>query len=342
MGHDRQAARCFRGFGRAAAVDFGSSERDRTDMLSIGVDIGGTKIAAGVVDAGGEIVAATTRSTPATDTVLIEAAVADAVAELRRDHEVVGVGVGAAGFVGADRRTVNFAANLAWRQHPLADQLERLTGLPVIVENDANAAGWAEYRFGAATEAKHMLMVTVGTGLGGAIVMDGQLVRGSGGFAGEIAHMVAVPDGQWCGCGRRGCLEQYTAGTAMVRTAKRRAESGDPLLDPLVQAAGGSIEGIDGPLITRLAQQGDPGAKELITEIGSWLGMGMASISALLDPEVVVVGGGVAAAGDLLLDPARESYAKNLTARLHRELAPFVLASMGNRAGIVGAADLAR
>ena len=311
-------------------------------MLSIGVDIGGTKIAAGVVDDGGAIIAATTRSTPATDTALIEAAVADAVDELRRDHEVVGVGVGAAGFVGADRRTVNFAANLAWRQHPLADQLERLTDLPVVVENDANAAGWAEYRFGAATEAKHMLMVTVGTGLGGAIVMDGQLVRGSGGFAGEIAHMVAVPDGQWCGCGRRGCLEQYTAGTAMVRTAKRRAESGDPLLDTLVQAAGGSIAAIDGPLITQLAQQGDPGAKELIAEIGTWLGMGMASISALLDPEVVVVGGGVAAAGDLLLDPARESYAKNLTARLHRPLAPFVLASMGNRAGIVGAADLAR
>lgn len=110
---------------------------------------------------------------------------ADAVAELRSDHSVVGVGVGAAGFAGADRRTVNFAANLAWRQHPLAEELERLTGLPVVVENDANAAGWAEYRFGAATEAAHMLMVTVGTGLGGAIVLDGQLVRGSAGFAGR-------------------------------------------------------------------------------------------------------------------------------------------------------------
>lgn len=311
-------------------------------MLSIGVDIGGTKIAAGVVDEAGEIIAATTRSTPATDAALIEAAVADAVAELRGDHEVVGVGVGAAGFVGADRRTVNFAANLAWRQHPLADELERLTGLPVIVENDANAAGWAEYRFGAATDASHMLMATVGTGLGGAIVLDGNLVRGSGGFAGEVAHMTAVPDGQWCGCGRRGCLEQYTAGTAMVRTAKRRASAGDPLLGPLVQAAGGAKKEIDGPLITRLAQQGDPGARELIAEIGAWLGMGLASIAALLDPEVIVVGGGVAAAGDLLLEPAREAYGKNLTARAHRPLAPFVVASMGNRAGIVGAADLAR
>jgi glucokinase len=311
-------------------------------MLSIGVDIGGTKIAAGVVDEGGEIIATTTRSTPATDAALIEAAVAEAVAELRAGHEVVGVGVGAAGFVGADRRTVNFAANLAWRQHPLAEELERLTGLPVVVENDANAAGWAEYRFGAATDAAHMLMVTVGTGLGGAIVMDGQLVRGSAGFAGEIAHMTAVPDGQWCGCGRRGCLEQYTAGTALVRTAKRRAGTGDPLLGPLLQAAGGERKTIDGPLITRLAQQGDPGARELIAEIGTWLGRGMASIATLLDPEVIVVGGGVAAAGDLLLDPAREAYATNLAARSHRPLAPFVLARMGNSAGIVGAADLAR
>jgi glucokinase len=311
-------------------------------MLSIGVDIGGTKIAAGVVDESGEIIAATTRSTPATDPAQLEAAVADAVAELRGAHEVAGIGVGAAGFIGADRRTVNFAANLAWRSHPLAEEIERLTGLPVVVENDANAAGWAEFRFGAATQARHMLMLTVGTGLGGAAVMDGVLLRGSDGFAGEVAHMTAVPDGQWCGCGLRGCLEQYTAGTSLVRSAKRRAASGDPLLGPLVQAAGGDRRGIDGPLITRLAQQGDPGARELIAEIGTWLGRGAATIAALLDPEVIVVGGGVAAAGDLLLEPAREAYAASLTARAHRPLAPFVPARMGNRAGIVGAADLAR
>ena len=318
------------------------AEADRNGMLSIGVDIGGTKIAAGVVDESGEIIAATTRTTPATDAALIEAAVGDAVAELRAQHEVVGVGVGAAGFVSADRRTVKFAANLAWRQHPLADELERLTGLPVIIENDANAAGWAEYRFGAATEASHMLMATVGTGLGGAIVLDGQLVRGSGGFAGEVAHMIAVPDGQWCGCGRRGCLEQYTAGTAMVRTAKSRASAGDPLLGPLVQAAGGDREEIDGPLITRLAQQGDPGSRDLTAESGAGRARARPSRPRRPPRGGGGGGGGVAAAGDLLLDPARETYAKNFTARSHRELAPFVVASMGNRAGIVGAADLAR
>ena len=127
-----------------------------------------------------------------------------------------------------------------------------------------------------------------------------------------------------------------------MRAAKRRAASGDPLLGPLVQAAGGDRRAIDGPLVTRLAQQGDPGARELIAEIGTWLGRGAATISALLDPDVIVVGGGVSAAGDLLLDPARQAYSASLTARAHRPLAPFVLAGMGNRAGIVGAADLAR
>src|SRR5699024_7358418 len=156
-------------------------------------------------------------------------------------------------------------------------------------------------------------LVTVGTGLGGAIVLDGNLVRGSGGFAGEVAHMTAVPDGQWGGCGLRGCLEQYTSGTALVRTAKRRAGVGDPAESPLVEACGGSRKGIDGPLITRLAQQGDPGSRELIGELGTWLGRGMASISSLLDPDVIVVGGGVADAGDLLLDPARRAYSASLT-----------------------------
>lgn len=311
-------------------------------MLAIGVDIGGTKIAAGVVDEEGRILAATARTTPATDPELIEAAVAEAIAELRVLHEVVGVGIGAAGFVDADRRHVVFAANLAWRDHPLADEVEALVGLPVVVENDANAAGWAEFRFGAGREQDDMLMFTVGTGLGGAVVLDGHLLRGAGGFAGEVAHMTAVPDGQWCGCGRRGCLEQYTSGTALVRTARKRAAAGHGELGPLVQAAGGAAKGIDGPLITRMAQEGDAASRELIAELGSRLGEGAASIAALLDPGVVVVGGGVSAAGELLLGPARIAYEKHMTARRFRQLAPWRIAQMGNRAGIVGAADLAR
>lgn len=311
-------------------------------MLSIGVDIGGTKIAAGVVDEDGRIRARTTRTTPATDPELIESAVIDAVRELAADHRVAGVGIGAAGFVGADRRTVVFAANLAWRDTALADDIETHVDLPVVVENDANAAGWAEYRFGAAREARNMLMLTVGTGLGGALVLEGNLVRGEGGFAGEVAHMTAVPDGQWCGCGRQGCLEQYTSGTALVRSARGRAGTGHELYAPLLAAAGGDPQKIDGPSITDHARRGDPGSIQLISELGTWLGFGAASIAALLDPGTIVVGGGVSAAGDLLLEPARHAYDRHLTARSYRRLAPFVVASTGNEAGMIGAADLAR
>lgn len=311
-------------------------------MLSIGIDIGGTKIAAGVVDEEGRIIAQAQRRTPAQDPDLIEQAVADAVRELRERHPVVAVGIGAAGFVGADRRTVVFAANLNWRDRPLAANVEALVDLPVVVENDANAAGWAEFRFGPAADASNMLMMTVGTGLGGAIVVDGRLLRGAGGFAAEIAHLTAVPDGQWCGCGNRGCLEQYTAGTALVRSVRAAASTGDPLLAPMLAAAGGDVEAIDGPLVTELATAGDPGARRHLAELGSWLGFGAASIAAVLDPEIIVIGGGVSEAGDLLLGPAQDRFAAALTARAHRRLAPFVQASFGNRAGMIGAADLAR
>ncbi|MFC0675977.1 ROK family glucokinase [Brachybacterium hainanense] len=311
-------------------------------MLSIGVDIGGTKIAAGVVHEDGRILARTSRRTPATDPELIEGAVIEAVRELQADHQVVGVGIGAAGFVGADRRTVVFAANLAWRDCALADDIESGVDLPVVVENDANAAGWAEYRFGAAKDSRNMLMLTVGTGLGGALVLDGNLVRGEGGFAGEVAHMTAVPDGQWCGCGRQGCLEQYTSGTALVRAGRHRAGTGHELYAPLLAAAGGEVARIDGPLITQLAEDGDTGAVALLAELGEWLGFGAANVSALLDPGTIVVGGGVSAAGELLLAPARAAYDRHLTARAYRTVAHFAVASTGNEAGIIGAADLAR
>lgn len=311
-------------------------------MTSIGVDIGGTKIAAGAVDENGHILDTAVRLTPAEDPDALEAAVADAVRELGSRHRITAVGIGAAGFVSSDRRTVVFAANLAWRDRPLAQNVEALVDVPVVVENDANAAGWAEFRFGPAAEADTMLMMTVGTGLGGAVVLDGRLLRGRWGFAGEIAHMNLVPEGQWCGCGNRGCLEQYTSGSALVRAARADAAAGDPLLVPLLEAAGGRVDGIDGPLITALAEQGDAGAQRELAELGRWLGLGAASLAAVLDPEVIVIGGGVCAAGDLLLDPARESYARSLTARTHRPLAPFRRAAMGNEAGIIGAADLAR
>ncbi|MFC8600331.1 MULTISPECIES: ROK family glucokinase [unclassified Isoptericola] len=313
-------------------------------MHAIGVDIGGTKIAVGVVDEAGTILAKVRRETAADDVAGIDRAIADACAELAKEHEVGAIGLAAAGFVSPDRRSVQFAPNIAWREYPLAERLEGLLDLdvPVVVENDANAAGWAEFRFGAAREATDMLMLTVGTGLGGAIVVDRELVRGKWGVAAEVGHMRVVPGGHYCGCGHEGCWEQYASGTALVRDARQAAIAQPDRATRLLELAGGETGGIEGPHVTKAAQEGDELAVELLATLGRWIGEGSASVAALLDPELIVIGGGVGAAGDLLLLPVRKAYEAQLSALGHRPVAQIELAEHGNEAGIIGAADLAR
>jgi glucokinase len=313
-------------------------------MHAIGVDIGGTKIAAGVVDEEGVILAQTRRATEPDDASSIDRAVAEVYAELSASYEVASIGVAAAGFVNSGRSTVLFAPNIAWRDYPLRDRVEALIDddVKVVVENDANAAGWAEFRFGVGRDVDDMLMLTVGTGLGGALIVDGKLVRGAWGVAAEVGHMRVVPGGHYCGCGHEGCWEQYASGSALVRDAQAAiivdAERGAALLG----LAGGDPQDLTGPQITEAAQAGDPLAVELLAQLGRWIGEGSASVAALLDPALVVIGGGVGAAGDLLLAPARKAFADQLSARGHRPEAEIKLAAMGNEAGIVGAADLAR
>ncbi len=313
-------------------------------MHAIGVDIGGTKIAAGVVDEEGTILAQTRRATEPDDASSIDRAVAEVYAELSASYEVASIGVAAAGFVNSARSTVLFAPNIAWRDYPLRDRVEALIDddVKVVVENDANAAGWAEFRFGVGRDVDDMLMLTVGTGLGGALIVDGKLVRGAWGVAAEVGHMRVVPGGHYCGCGHEGCWEQYASGSALVRDAQAAiivdAERGAALLG----LAGGDPQDLTGPQITEAAQAGDPLAVELLAQLGRWIGEGSASVAALLDPALVVIGGGVGAAGDLLLAPARKAFADQLSARGHRPEAEIKLAAMGNEAGIVGAADLAR
>ena len=310
--------------------------------LAIGVDIGGTKIAAGLVSESGEIVESARHETPATEPTEIAGMVAELVERLRGDHDIVGVGIGAAGFIDADRSTVLFAPNINWVDEPLAAQVSERIKLPVIVENDANAAAWGEYRFGAGEDTDDLLLVTVGTGIGGGIVHKGQLFRGGFGVAAEIGHLRVVRDGIPCGCGQRGCWEQYASGRALVRDARDRITARDPDAAPLSELVGGDPAGITGPMVTDLAQKGDPLAVELLTEVGHWLGEGIASLCAVLDPAVVAIGGGVAAAGDLLLKPAQESFDDYLSAWAHRPHASLRLAALGNQAGLIGAADLAR
>ncbi len=308
--------------------------------LACGIDIGGTKIAGAVVDEKGEVLAEERIDSPATDPEAIEETVAGLVQKLAEDHEITAVGVGAAGFVDAARSTVIFAPNVAWRDEPLRAELEKRLDLPVVVENDANAAAWGEFAFGAAHDVDDMLMVTVGTGIGGGIVADGELFRGAFGAAAEVGHVRVVPQGRVCGCGNRGCLEQYSSGTALVRDT--RALLDRPEAADLLKRAGGDPAAVSGRMITEAAQEGDEFARERLADLGRWLGEGVASLVAVLDPAAVVIGGGVVQAGELLLEPTRDAFVKELTGRGHRPLAEVRPARFGNRAGVIGAADLAR
>jgi glucokinase len=310
--------------------------------LACGVDVGGTKIAGGVVDEDGTILEELRVVSPATDAEAIESAIAGLVNELARRHDISAVGVGAAGYVDKSRSVVMFAPNIAWRNVNLKAELEPRVNLPVVIENDANAAAWGEFRYGAGEDAGDLLLVTVGTGVGGGIVHDGELYRGAFGVGAEIGHMRVVPNGHLCGCGNYGCFEQYASGSALVREARAAAAGGSLLARGLLDRAGGDPTKIDGPLITRAARDGDPFAIEQLAVVGRWLGEGIASLTAILDPSVVVVGGGVSEADDLLLGSVRQAFASQLTGRGHRPAVQIRKARLGNRAGLIGAADLAR
>jgi len=310
--------------------------------LAIGVDVGGTKVAAGVVDPAGKIIERIRRPTPAGSPSGTEQAIVEVVTELRDRHDVVAVGIGAAGFVDETRSVVMFAPNLAWRDEPVKHRVEERLGCPVMVDNDANAAAWAEARFGAAQDHDHVLLIAVGTGIGAGLVLDGRLYRGRWGAAGEPGHYRVVPDGRLCGCGNRGCWEQYVSGNALVAEAREFARRTPGAAARLLQLGGGSVEGIDGPTVTRAAMEGDTAALRCFEIIGHWLGTGLADLAAILDPGCFVIGGGVSEAGDLLIGPARAAFANGLTGAAYRPLAEIRLAELGTDAGLIGAADLAR
>jgi glucokinase len=308
--------------------------------LAIGVDVGGTKVAAGVVDSRGRILAKRKRSTPASPEGT-EQAIADVVTELLASHQVTAIGLAPAGFVDRDRATMLFAPNLPWRDEPLKQRVEERLGRAVVVENDANASAWAEARFGAARGYRDVILVTVGTGIGAALIIGGELYRGRWGIAGEPGHVRVVPDGRLCGCGNRGCWEQYASGNALVAEARDFARRTPEGASRLLQLGGGAPEGISGPEITQAAAEGDPAALRCFQTVGGWLGQGLADLAAILDPACFVIGGGVSEAGDLLLDPARAAFERALTGRGHRPLAEVRAAQLGEDAGIVGAAGLA-
>jgi glucokinase len=312
--------------------------------LSIGVDIGGTKILAGAVTEDGEIVKTARRDTPHSDATAVLDLVAEVVTELARtvDTPIDGVGLGVAGPVDASRSHVYFAPNLRWSQVPARALLEAATGLPVVVENDGNVAAWGEYRFGAGRGSGDLVLVTVGTGIGGGIVLGGRLFRGAHGAAGEIGHANAVPNGIPCGCGRNGCIEQYASGNALVREARALAAERRPEAAILLSLGDGTPEGVQGVHVTEAARAGDPVAIEAFEIVGTWLGRGLADLAAILDPDVFVIGGGVSVAGELLLASARRTLNSKLVGLATRPAPVIKVAELLNEAGLVGAADLAR
>ena len=212
----------------------------------------------------------------------------------------------------------------------------------MVLENDANAAAWGERQFGAGAKANELVMLTIGTGLGGGLITDGKIFRGSRGAAAEFGHMRAVPDGHLCGCGLRGCYEQYASGTALMRHAREAISASPDLSRSLLARGNGTVDGVTGEHLTSAAKDGDPVAVAAFNTTGHWIGALVATLEAALDPAKVVIGGGVIAAGEILLKPIRESMSQLSLFRGRRSAPELVAATLGNDAGLIGVANLAR
>lgn len=305
---------------------------------AIGIDVGGTKINAFRVGRDGTIVERTSVPTPADDATATLAAMV-ALARSLITPEVLAIGVGAAGMVDATEGVLRFAPNLAWRDLPIAGRMRDALGLPCQVDNDASMAAYGEFRFGAGRGYRHLLLVTVGTGIGGGIVADGRLFRGANGFAAEIGHVIVEPEGPLCGCGNRGCWEQVASGGAIGRVGREAVLEYPHSL--LWRLADGDASKVTGKIVTDAALKGDEVSMGIVAEAGRRLGEGIAGLVNVLDPQVVVVGGGVVVAGELLLEPARAAFLEAVEGPEYRPRVPIVPAQLGNDAGAVGAAALA-
>jgi glucokinase len=311
--------------------------------LTIGIDVGGTKVLGGVVDESGNILEKARRDTPRQGGSELTKTIAEVALDLMRNHKVSAVGVSAAGFVSSDRKTMLATPNIAgWNGVNLDAELTELIGIDVVIENDGNAAAWGEAVFGAGRGEAHMLMLTVGTGIGSGIVVNGQLHRGAYGIAGEIGHMRVVPEGHLCGCGARGCFEQYASGSGLMRHVREAIAATPDIARNLLALGDGTIEGLKGHHVTEAARAGDVVALAAFNTTAQWLGAGIASLSVILDPAIVVIGGGVVDAGEILLEPTRANMERKMPFSGKHPSPKLVAATLGNDAGLVGVADLAR
>ncbi len=312
-------------------------------IVSIGIDVGGTKVLGGAVDENGVIQKKVRRDTPKSGGDELNKVIAEVIQELLAEFPSKYIGISAAGLVSSDRRTMIGAPNIAnWNGVDIAGAIDKLIGVKVVVENDANAAAWAEARHGAGSGEKNVLILTVGTGLGGAVVINGELYRGADGTAAEFGHIRVVPDGILCGCGVKGCFEQYSSGSSLMRRAKEAIESNPDAARSLLALGDGTVTGLTGAHITKAALDGDVLAIKVLGETGDWLGMGIATLAMAFDPALVIIGGGVVEAGELLLGPARIAMERVMPFAGKHPSPRIVGAKLENDAGLIGVADLAR
>ena len=309
----------------------------------IGIDVGGTKVLGGVVTGTGEILATARRDTPREGGRALTEAIANVATELAQQYPVDSIGVSAAGFISSDRQTMLATPNISnWNGVNLVVELTEILHKKIVLENDANAAAWGEFKFGAGRGRSDLMMLTLGTGVGGGLILNGSVFRGAFGIGAELGHIRLVPEGQLCGCGIRGCLEQYASGLALMRHAREAIDASPLLARNLLERGDGTIEGLRGNHITEAARDGDPVAIAAFNTMATYLGAGIASLCAVIDPSCVVLGGGVIDAGELFLGPTRDAALRLIPFSGKHPYPEIVAAVLGNHAGLVGVADLSR
>lgn len=307
---------------------------------TVGVDLGGTNVRAAVVEPDGSVLVEERAPTPPGWPALLDA-IASLIGRFRPALPAgTPVGVGAAGLVDHDG-TVHYAPNIRrLRRVPLRAELARVLSAPVVVDNDANVAAWGEVCHGAARGVDHGLVITLGTGIGGGIIAGGQVLRGAHGFAAEVGHFQFDPHGPDCACGEPGHWEPLASGGALGALARARAASGDA--PNVLTRAGGDPDAISGKQVGEAAAAGEPDGRALLAEYAHQVALGFAGLTNILDPEIIVVSGGLIELGEVLLQPIRDAFATHLEGAPYRPAVPIVAAALGERAGVVGAAALAR
>ncbi len=311
--------------------------------FNIGIDLGGTFIKYGIVNEDGEIIEKEKAATPAgcgyAETVEI---IVSVTGKISAEHgaPVCGLGIGAPGVVDGEKGVVRSSGNLGWENKPLAEDLSAMLGIPVMLSNDANAAAYGEYVCGAGKQYNSVVLITLGTGVGSGIVLNGKLYEGNEGAGAELGHEVIRVGGEKCACGRRGCFEAYASATALIRQTKRAMEKDRQ--SKLWQLCEGDINNVNGKTAFDGAAVGDKTAKRVVNNYLRYLSEGLANIANTFRPEVILIGGGISAQGEKLTIPLQKRVEKLMLG--HGGYAPvkILTASLGNDAGLVGAAMLAK